>query len=44
MDNMSTKIGLIGDPHATPEPLAEALANAAEGNLDEGFVFAGSNA
>jgi putative phosphoesterase len=26
MDNMSTKIGLIGDPHATPEPLAEALA------------------
>jgi putative phosphoesterase len=23
---MSTKIGLIGDPHATPEPLAEALA------------------
>ena len=26
MDNMSTNIGLIGDPHATPEPLAEALA------------------
>jgi hypothetical protein len=26
MDNMSTKIGLIGDPHATPEPLSEALA------------------
>ena len=23
---MSTRIGLIGDPHATPEPLAEALA------------------
>ena len=23
---MSTKIGLIGDPHATPAPLAEALA------------------
>jgi putative phosphoesterase len=26
MGNMSTRIGLIGDPHATPEPLAEALA------------------
>ena len=26
MDNVSTKIGLIGDPHATPEPLADALA------------------
>jgi putative phosphoesterase len=23
---MSTRIGLIGDPHATPEPLAEVLA------------------
>jgi putative phosphoesterase len=26
MDAMTTRIGLIGDPHATPEPLAEALA------------------
>ncbi|GBE41369.1 nitronate monooxygenase [bacterium BMS3Bbin09] len=32
------------DPKKAPYCIAKALANAAEGNLDEGFVFAGSNA
>lgn len=32
------------DPKTTPYCIAKALTNAAEGNLDEGFVFAGSNA
>jgi len=32
------------DPKTAPFCIAKALANAAEGNLDEGFVFAGSNA
>lgn len=32
------------DPDTAPYCIANALANAAEGNLDEGFVFAGSNA
>ena len=32
------------DPDTAPYCIAKALANAAEGNLDEGFVFAGSNA
>jgi NAD(P)H-dependent flavin oxidoreductase YrpB (nitropropane dioxygenase family) len=32
------------DPKTTPYCIARALTNAAEGNLDEGFVFAGSNA
>lgn len=32
------------DPKKAPYCIARALANAAEGNLDEGFVFAGSNA
>lgn len=32
------------DPGKAPYCIAKALANAAEGNLDEGFVFAGSNA
>ena len=31
---MSTKIGLIGDPHATPEPLAEALAICRQEKVD----------
>ena len=32
------------NPKKAPYCIAKALANAAEGNLDEGFVFAGSNA
>ena len=32
------------DPKTAPYCIAKALANAAEGNLDEGFVFAGTNA
>lgn len=32
------------NPKAAPYCIAKALANAAEGNLEEGFVFAGSNA
>jgi len=32
------------DPKIAPYCIAKALTNAAEGNLDEGFVFAGSNA
>jgi NAD(P)H-dependent flavin oxidoreductase YrpB (nitropropane dioxygenase family) len=32
------------EPKKAPYCIAKALANAAEGNLDEGFVFAGSNA
>ena len=32
------------EPKNAPYCIAKALANAAEGNLDEGFVFAGSNA
>jgi NAD(P)H-dependent flavin oxidoreductase YrpB (nitropropane dioxygenase family) len=32
------------DPKAAPYCIAKALANAAQGNLDESFVFAGSNA
>ena len=32
------------DPKKAPYCIAKALANAAEGNLDKGFVFAGSNA
>ncbi|MBI4688117.1 MAG: nitronate monooxygenase [Nitrospirae bacterium] len=32
------------DPQTTPYCIAKALTNAAEGRLDEGFVFAGSNA
>lgn len=32
------------NPRQAPYCIAKALANAAEGNLDEGFVFAGSNA
>lgn len=32
------------DPKTAPFCIAKALANAAKGNLDEGFVFAGSNA
>jgi putative phosphoesterase len=32
---MSTKIGLIGDPHATPEPMAEALAIFKQKKVDE---------
>ncbi|MBI5057796.1 MAG: nitronate monooxygenase [Nitrospirae bacterium] len=32
------------DPQTAPYCIARALTNAAEGNLDEGFVFAGSNA
>jgi NAD(P)H-dependent flavin oxidoreductase YrpB (nitropropane dioxygenase family) len=32
------------DPKTAPYCIAKALTNAAEGNLDEGFVFAGSNA
>jgi len=31
-------------PKTAPYCIAKALANAAEGNLDKGFVFAGSNA
>lgn len=31
------------DPSTAPFCIARALANAAEGNLDEGFVFSGSN-
>ncbi len=31
---MSTRIGLIGDPHATPEPLAEALSICREEKVD----------
>ena len=32
------------DPEKAPYCIAEVLANAAEGNLDESFAFAGSNA
>ncbi len=32
------------NPKTAPYCIAKALTNAAEGNLDEGFVFAGSNA
>ncbi len=32
------------DPQTAPYCIARVLTNAAEGNLDEGFVFAGSNA
>ncbi len=32
------------NPRTSPFCIAKALANAAEGNLDEGLVFAGSNA
>lgn len=32
------------DPKTAPYCIAKALTNAAEGNLDEGYVFAGSNA
>lgn len=32
---MSTKIGLIGDPHATPEPLAESLDIFRQERVDE---------
>jgi len=32
------------DPKVAPYCIAKALANAAQGNLDESFVFAGSNA
>ncbi|MBI4683178.1 MAG: nitronate monooxygenase [Nitrospirae bacterium] len=32
------------NPKTAPYCIAKALANSAEGNLDEGFVFAGSNA
>ncbi|RJQ56877.1 MAG: nitronate monooxygenase [Nitrospiraceae bacterium] len=32
------------DPQTAPYCIARALTNAAEGNLEEGFVFAGSNA
>jgi len=32
------------EPSKAPYCIAEVLANAAKGNLDEGFVFAGSNA
>ncbi|RJQ42999.1 MAG: nitronate monooxygenase [Nitrospiraceae bacterium] len=32
------------DPQTAPYCIARALTNAAEGKLDEGFVFAGSNA
>lgn len=32
------------NPKTAPYCIARALTNAAEGNLDEGFVFAGSNA
>ena len=32
------------DPKTAPYCIAKALANAAEGNLDDGFVFAGTNA
>jgi NAD(P)H-dependent flavin oxidoreductase YrpB (nitropropane dioxygenase family) len=32
------------DPKTAPYCIARALTNAAEGNLEEGFVFAGSNA
>jgi nitronate monooxygenase len=31
-------------PKTAPYCIAKALASAAEGNLDKGFVFAGSNA